>query len=344
MKLSIFARGLTGRPTGRGFLAREMIAALQRAAPDLSIQLFAGDSFDGPGVESLPARGLWRTLRGIGRDVRRTDPGVFWSATHFLPGNLPKALPKVVTLLDLVWRDHPETMSRLRRWGSGWLESGLHRADRIVCISGFTRDRLIAHWPELGPWASVMHLGPNARLKMPSSKLPAHLGIDRPYLLNVDTVEPRKGLPVLIEAMKKLPDLLLVQCGGIGWNVDETLRQARSVPNVRLMGYVPEEDLAVLYRGAVAAVFPSIYEGFHLPPLDAASLGCPIILSDIPVHQEVFQGGAVYFPPNDVEALLARIRSLDRAALSKAGLQIADRYSWDKSAAVLLDVFRSVAR
>ncbi len=355
MNISIFARGMGHRPTGRGFLAHEFAKALPALDPELRLQIFAGEPIEWPGAEVRLARGsnflsdLWRVFVGVGRDVRAWGPDVLWSASHFLPRNLPPRLPKVVTLLDLVWRDHPESMGWRNRLGAGRLEQGLFRADRIACISGFTRDRLVHHFPELAPKASVVPLAANARLaaSTPRPEVVARLGLDRPYVINVDTVEPRKNLPVLFEAMRARPDLVLLQCGGVGWKAGRLLEHAASVPNVRLLGYVPEADLADLYRGAVASASPSIYEGFHLPPLDAASLGCPVVASDIPVHREVLGDGALYHAVGDAEGLGRNLDRLagDPAYRAEKGAELKRRsaaFTWESFAARLLALFREL--
>jgi glycosyltransferase involved in cell wall biosynthesis len=351
VKVAVFARGLTRRPTGRGVYAAEMIRALADMG-GMELDVFAGEPLDVPGCRFRPAHGrtavgsAWRVLRGIGGDLRALGPDLLWSATHFLPRGLPRGLPTVATLLDVVWRDHPETMSRGRRWAASWVEQGLHRADRIVCISQFTRDRLAAHWPRLLPRAEVIHLAPNARL----SALPAdpglltRLGVDRPFVVNVGTLEPRKNLALLLETMKLVPGLLLVHCGPPGWSMERLSESARTNPDVRLLGWVDEPTLAALYRGAIAAVFPSIYEGFDLPAVDAASLGCPLVVSDIPVHREVLGDAPSYFSPGRADEAARGLRELvaspsRQVDLARAARDRAAVYSWKASAQRLRAIF-----
>jgi alpha-1,3-rhamnosyl/mannosyltransferase len=329
-------------------VAREMLQALRRVEPEIQIHLFSGEDPDWPGVRWRPARGggpvgeSWRLLRGIARDVADIQPDVLWSATHILPYGLARTLPKVVTLLDLVWRDHPETMSSKNRRIAEWFEGGLRRADRIACISAFTRNRLLAHWPELAERATVVHLAGSGTLGGSTGT-----SSRRPYVVNVDTLEPRKNVAILLDAITQLPDLDFVHCGGIGWGMDEVLERARGMRSVELRGYVPDSELGALYRGALAAAFPSIYEGFHLPPLDAMSVGCPVIASDIPVHREVLGDAALFVAPHDAGAWAEAMRSLRddparRARLAEAGRRQALGFTWEASARALLRVFQSV--
>jgi len=355
MKLCVFARNLSRRPTGRGYLARELVTSLLKSSPSPSIDLFCSEDPGIPGARVHSARGsgilsdLWRVSRGIASDVVAIRPDVFWGTTHFLPRGLPSSLPKVVTLLDLVWKDHPETLSLKNRWGASWLERGLREATQIACISQFTRDRLEAHFPELAGRAGVVPLSPNPRLAAMAGGadlLRERFGLESPYILNVDTFEPRKNLRLALEAMSRLRQVTFVQCGHPGWNVQKDLNLARSMPNVRLLDYVDEAALAALYRGARACIFPSIYEGFHLPPLDALSLGAPVLASDIPVHREVLGDAAEYFPPSDAGRLEALIDACVRddafrLKLAEKGRSRAAAFSWDAAAARMASMFEA---
>jgi glycosyltransferase involved in cell wall biosynthesis len=357
MKIGVFARSLSQKPTGRGAVARELLEEVVRDAAAPEIELFAGEDIGLRRCRFHPARGsgplgdAWRILRGIGREAAELDLDVFWGTTHFLPRGLPAGLPKVTTLLDVVWRDHPETVRKANRFTSSWMEQGLHESARILCISEFTRSRLTAHWPDLRDRAEVVPLAPNPRLKIPPNFAEicrSRFGLDRGYVLNVDTFEPRKNLKVLLDSMSRLPDVTFVHCGPIGWNVDKDLAYARSLPNVKLLGYVGEEDLGALYAGCLAAVFPSIYEGFHLAPLDACAMGAVVLASDIPVHREVLGDAALYFPSGDSGALERSIRSLqadsgERHRLQTEGPERASQYSWRRSAMAVLSVLRKIA-
>jgi glycosyltransferase involved in cell wall biosynthesis len=356
VKVAVFARALTRRSSGRGVYAAELLRALA-ARGGVELDVFAGEPVDLPGSRYWPARGrtmvgsAWRAWRGIARDLRALAPDVLWSATHFLPRGLPRGLPTVATLLDAVWRDHPETMSRRGRWAAPWLEEGLHRADRVVCISRFTRDRLQAHWPDLAPRAEVVHLAPNPRLgAIPDDPTAtALLGLDRPFVLTVGTLEPRKNLPLLLEAAALVPGMQVVHCGPVGWGVRALRERIGKIPNMRLLGWVEEPVLAALYRRAAAAVFPSIYEGFNLPALDAASMGCPLIVSDIPVHREVLGKAALYAPLGDPGVLAGLLRRLmespeERQTYSRLVRERAALFSWEASARALHDVFRKTCR
>ena len=350
MRLAAFARGLGAQPTGRGFLAWLLIEDLSRLRPDWSILLLSGANPGLGNVDWSRGRGdglvdeALLLLRGVATSVRRYGPDVFWSATHLVPFGLPARLPKIVTFHDAVWRDHPETMKTLNRLASRVGERGLFTADRILCNSRFTRDRLAAHWPSLADRAVVMHLAANPHFLMGVDPEPtlAKFRIHTPLILNVDTVEPRKNLGVFLDCADALPEATFVQCGSLGWKVDGVIARARDMPNVRLLDYVDDDDLNALYLAASAAVFPSIYEGFHIPPLDALRLGCPVVVSDIPVHREVLGDAARYAEPHDSSAFVLQLRSVlddpnETRRLVAAGRERAREFSWRRAAEILAD-------
>lgn len=318
-----------------------MILALRRVRPDIAIHLFASEDPRLDEVEFHPALGhrtsakTWRFLRGAASAIARIKPDALWCPTHVPPLGLPKTLPLILTLLDVVWRDHPESMTFWNRCTSRIGEYTLPRADRIMCISEFTRSRLLHHWPALAERAHVIHLAPRSLVKETTRSASADSAT--PIVANVGTFEPRKNLGVLLDAMARLPDARLVQCGASGWKVDAIVRRAAAMANVTLRGYVSEVDLANLYAHATVAVYSSVYEGFDLPPLHAMSLGCPVVASDIPVHREILGDAPLYFQPSDAAGLATSLRAVfddktTRARLVTAGYARAARYSWDTAA------------
>jgi glycosyltransferase involved in cell wall biosynthesis len=349
--LAILARALDARPTGRGQVARELVLALRRIRPDIQLHVFAAADPGLDGIAFHPASAssrmgaAWRFVAGIGRELEQLRPDAIWSPTHVLPLALPRHIPTVVTLLDLVWRDQPQTMDRRHRWMARVGQRSIVRADRILCISEFTRRRLLHYWPDAEPRARVMHLAPTSSLT--GSTPDANTRVDGAVVASVGTIEPRKNLGALLEAMAVLPELTLVHYGSVGWHVNRLIAKARQLSNVRLMGYGDAASVARLYRSASVAVFPSFYEGFHLPPLEAMALGCPVIASDIPVHREVLGDAALYVDTSNLASLVAALRTIiqnpdERKRRSQAGLERAAMYSWDESARRLLSVVQEV--
>jgi glycosyltransferase involved in cell wall biosynthesis len=165
---------------------------------------------------------------------------------------------------------------------------------------------------------------------------------ERPYVLAVATLEPRKNLSYLLEAyqrsrLKRTHDLRLV--GRPGWN-------APPLPNVTVMTAVDDVQLSALYRGAAALISPSIYEGFGLPLIEAMSLGVPTLCSDIPVHREVTGGLVEYFSLEDLDDLVWRLDRIADPQVEQQGLwrSWAARFTWDACADATILAYRRAAQ
>ncbi len=176
--------------------------------------------------------------------------------------------------------------------------------------------------------------------------------LEAPYFLYVGTLEPRKNLVRLIKAfdmvLRKTPgNVQLVLAGGKGWKYEEILDEIRKLnlhDSVRQLGYVPDEDLPGLIRGARAMVYPSLYEGFGLPPLEAMAVGTPVLTSNTSSLPEVVGEAAVMVDPEDVEAMAVAMERLWtdetwRESLSMKGYQQAQQFNWDRSARETMDLY-----
>ncbi|MGH9937663.1 MAG: glycosyltransferase family 4 protein, partial [Blastocatellia bacterium] len=195
--------------------------------------------------------------------------------------------------------------------------------------------------------------------------LPPHLCQDvldkhqirRPYLLYVGTIEPRKNLLTLLRAYDELlrttprrPQLVL--CGGRGWLCDEVFKlveDLRLQDQVRFTGYVEDADLPALYSAAEAFVYPSLYEGFGLPPLEAMACGAPVITSDVSSLPEVIGEAGLTHAPNDARALTAAMAKLlgdetTREYFRRAGLKQASNFSWERAARETQSVYDELLR
>ncbi|HXJ19716.1 MAG TPA: glycosyltransferase family 1 protein [Polyangia bacterium] len=182
----------------------------------------------------------------------------------------------------------------------------------------------------------------------------ARHGLRRPYLLTVGTLEPRKNLPLLLRAFDRLsrlaPSVDLVVVGGKGWYDGELRAElARRLPagRVHVLGYVSQEDLVALYSGAVAMAYPSHFEGFGLPVVEAMACGAPVVATDVPALREASGGAAALVPPGDDAALAEALRLLivdpdARARACQLGLRRAAELSWEASAARLWALARQI--
>lgn len=182
--------------------------------------------------------------------------------------------------------------------------------------------------------------------KINEEKITQKYSLDEPFLLYVGSVYPHKNIDNLIKAVKKTRIRLLVVCArSVFWErLKKQIKNLKAEKLVELLGFVPDEDLAVLYKKARAFVFPSLAEGFGLPGLEAMAAGLPVLASNIPVFKEVYQDGALYFNPQDPEDMATKIKQLLRdrqleIKLKNKGLEISQKYSWEKMAKETLNLY-----
>jgi glycosyltransferase involved in cell wall biosynthesis len=184
------------------------------------------------------------------------------------------------------------------------------------------------------------------------------VGTGDEFLLAVGTVEPRKNLPTLVSAFEEVvrarpsSPLRLVVAGGRGWMSEATFDAFEKSPargRIVLAGYLGDSDLRALYSSCLAFVYPSVYEGFGLPPLEAMRCGAPVVAGNIPAVAEVTGGAARLFNPRDTSELArALLELLDeegaRRELSQAGLRRAAEFSWERTARMTLEVYGEALR
>lgn len=278
-----------------------------------------------------------------------SDCDVFFGANYFLP-RLHSAIARrrVVTVHDLTYKRFPEL---LQKETLANLESQMMRevaiADAIVCVSESTRHDLLRFYP-IEPSRAVSVL---SGLGAPSSSAPFE-GLPSRYLLFVSTIEPRKNLVALLDAYERLRargayDGALVVVGKIGWKSESLVPRLRQ-PGIVHLDYLPVAQLATVYEKAEAFVFPSIYEGFGFPLLEAMARGVPSIAARSSSLPEIGGDAALYFDPNDIdalEALLLRVVNDEglRADLAARGRARAAEFRWSDAAAKTLAVLKRVA-
>lgn len=265
----------------------------------------------------------------------------------------------VITVHDLGFLHFPDTLTPASRRYYGQIRRAVREADHIIAVSRCTRDdlqRLLGVDPAR---ISVIleAADPSFCPVEPAAALAAarrRLGVDRPYLLFVGSFEPRKNLVTLLEAfalIRRERDVLLALVGRRGWLYEpifERLRALRLEPYVKIVEDIPHAALPPLYSAALALAFPSLYEGFGLPPLEAMACGCPVVASDRAALPEIIGDAGLLVPADDPTALAAallRIISDERlrAELVQRGLARAGAFSWRRAALETLAVYREVA-
>ena len=298
------------------------------------------------------------TLRLV-RSVKQAGIEVYLgTSTYYYPPFFCGPVRKAGIIYDLVWKLYPETMefgNRIRM--ALFTPRNMKKLDLLIAISEQTKkdaQRIL----KLRTPIEAIPLAADERLFYPAPRssvaaVKRKYGIDRPYLLSVSTLEPRKNLRSLIAAYRALPErhrYRLVLVGMIGWierEFFEYLEGSDVREGVILTGYLPAEELAPLYRGASAFVFPSLYEGFGLPILEAMQCGCPVITSNRSSMPEVAGDAAILIDPEDVPSITRAMHAVLtdprlRRTLSVKGKVQARRFSWRRSAQHLLSAITSL--
>ena len=286
--------------------------------------------------------------------------------THFFNYIAPPGVDgkTVITVHDMVYRTYPETVrgctKKILDMG---LASSMKRADMIVTVSEFSKSEIIRYFPQHESKIRVVPCGVDLDRFKPCQQperipeVKKKLGIEGEYFLYVGTIEPRKNLERLINAYnifcqheKDAPKLVLA--GGKGWLYDGIFQRVTDLKleeKVLFTQYIPDEDMNPLMCGALAFVFPSIYEGFGIPPLEAMACGVPVLASNAASLPEVTGDCAVTCDPYSEEEIaegLCRLYSDSelRADLSRRGLERAKTLTWDSSAEKLYSVYKELMK
>jgi glycosyltransferase involved in cell wall biosynthesis len=350
---------------GTEVYARSLIGAMSAAAPehDLVAYLNAEAGRDLPlpdGVERVDCRvrGTSRLGRYAHEQLRlphrvRTD-GIDVLHSLGYVGPLHSPCPHVVTVHDLVHVGHAGGMSRTKRLALGFfVEQTARRADRVITVSEASRAELVAELGIAAADVTVVHEAPPDRPVVDPARdegVLHALGVERPYVLAFSSASPTKNIPRLIDAFvaADLPPSCRLLVVGRRPPDGSVERAAAAHPGrVLLTGFVPDEHVTIALRNATALAFPSTYEGFGLPILDAQHAGVPVACSTAGSLPEIAGGAAVLFDPAstaDIAVALGRVVTDDatRAALVASGTRNAGRFSWSAAAAQTLDVYRAV--
>jgi glycosyltransferase involved in cell wall biosynthesis len=323
-------RTLTARKTGAQRYASELLGRLTGRVE--------------PIAPSRPRQGLGGHLWEQWILPRRLGDDLLFSPSNTGPAGVEK---QVVSVLDLSPVDCPTCMGRAFGWWYRRLwRRLLPRVRRIIAISRFTRDRIVDHYGIDPRKIAVTHLaaGEEFRPAGPDSidAARAAAGIPPgPYVLAVGTIQRRKNLSRLLEAWpivsQRVGDVRLVVVGAVGTGAIYGATDLDRIPDgVHLVGRQGDAHLPGLYSGAELLVYPSLYEGFGLPPLEAMACGTPVVVSDAPALVEVVgkAGRIVDGRHADAiaEGIVASLERTDRRQMRSAAIARAEQFSWDRTA------------
>ncbi len=353
------ASALPRQPAGAGVYTRELAAALARrddvelvvAAPPWA-EIRGGTRVVSPPRGALP-RTVWEQT-GLRKALRDAD---VCHGTHMaIP--LMVSTPTVATVHDLTFFRIPRRYTRAHRWYYRMLARIAARADRIIVPSAAIATATVRYLGYAPERIRVIAEAPRTSFSPASTgemeRVRHQMGLARDYILCLGTAEPGKRAVDAIRALALLEttaNVDLVLAGNPGPLSGALQREAEWLGltgRVHFTGYVRDSDLVALIIGALALVFPSLYEGFGLPPLEAMACGTPVITTNAPAMDEVLGDAALFVPLRDPEAIARCVRRLqdprERADWSARGLAHVQRFSWQKAADETVEVYREVAR
>ncbi len=306
------------------------------------------------------SRSLYRILDeqiGLYREYREFD------LIHFIDYSapvLPIRTPFIVTIHDLTYYKYPQTFTLGSRMIKRLIApNSIRNASRIIADSENTKRDIIDFFPKMEDKIRVIYPGTSKQEKIVDKgsidRIKKKYEICGKYILYTGTLEPRKNLIRLIEAYYRLVnekkiEEKLVLAGKKGWIYKDIFAKVVELnleKRVIFTGYVLEQDKSALYSGAELFVYPSLYEGFGLPPLEAMACGIPVVVSNAASLPEVAGDAGVYINPYEVDSIAQEIYRvlIDqklKSDLSRKGIEQAQRFSWEKTANDIVEVYREI--
>jgi len=360
---------------GIGRYVREMVKALTAHQTPYHYHLFAANGLNHQPEFTSHHNISWHSTRITRRWLERLwyrlhlplpvelwtgSLDIFHQPDFVLPPTRAQA-QTIVTIHDLSFVRLPSfTMPGMLTYLNRWVPYSVKKADHVIAVSKATKQDLIELYQTPPDKISVLYHGITSEfrpiddetvLQAVRQKYGLH---DNPFILTVGTIHPRKNFQRLVEAFAQLqqdvPDLLLVIVGGQGWQCEvvfNEVKRQRVEPYVRFLGFADDTDLPALYNAAMVFAYPSLYEGFGLPVLEAMACGTPVVSSNASALPEVVGTAGFLVEPDDVKGLTNHLGNLlinesERERLSEMGLHQAQQFSWEKMAEGLLGVYQQL--
>jgi glycosyltransferase involved in cell wall biosynthesis len=356
------SRAWSDAPTGTEYYSRALIDALLCLDSPLSFLLYTRatppPNFFPPTnnyeIRAMPFPRAWTHLR-LAYEMGTRPPDALFVPAHVLPPIHPRN--SIVTVHDLGYKYFPDAHKKSARVYLDWSTRWNVRAARVVIAdSQATRDDIVKFYQAPADKIRVVYPAYNARVFHPTrdadaiARVRQKYALSQNYLISVGTLHPRKNYARLIEASARLPaEYELVMVGKKGWHYDSILARAHAwgmTQRVKFLEYAPLQDLPALYAGARLAVFPSLYEGFGFPVLEAQACETPLVCSNASSLPEVAGDGAEYFDPTDVFDMVRALRRVlenpvRREELMARGRENVKRFAWARAAREILEIVSS---
>ena len=278
----------------------------------------------------------------------RNKPDVFFSPTHYIPRFCPWGIKRICTIFDLSYLHFPKMFNAKDLWQlKNWTKFSVENADHVMTISNFSKTDIIAQYGISKEKITVAYPGFNKEV---FKKTQVKTGN---YIIYVGTVQPRKNLIRLIEAVSRIEDLKLFIVGKTkgegreGWMYEDILQAPKKFnieKRVKFLGFVQTEKLPKLLSGALAFVEVSLWEGFGIPVVEAMAAGVPVIVSNVSSLPEIVGKAGLLVDPYSVDQIEQAIRTVVsdkklQQKLSRLGLEQARKFSWDKMAKTILKLY-----
>lgn len=370
MRIGINTFALSGRlgMAGPGRYISELASALVRVSSEHEL-IFFGNADNltllpsggcqkidcGRATIARPLRLLWEQLV-LPILARSYHVDVLHSPTFVSPLALP--CTSVVSILDMTWFTHRNQHTLVKGgYFRAMIPPSARRAARVIAISEASKQDVVDLLGIPAEQVAVTYLGVDSGVFYPHAATDveavlARCGVSQPYVLYVGKLEPRKNLPALIEAFDSIshifPDHSLVIAGNPGWDYQVVYERAKQVScreRICFTGFVSDMDLPALYSGADLFVYPSSYEGFGIPVLEAMACGTPVITSNVSSLPEVAGDAGLLVDPLDIAGLAGVMRRVLTDAelcqqMRKRGLKRAKQFTWEKAAWRTLQVYK----
>ena len=322
--------------------------------PDINLNL--------PGnfkIKKIPTKNRYLRQLYLFRLLKNDSPDIYHSQ-YFLPLLCP--CNSVITVHDVSFIGHPEWWTTKERFIFSFLNNSIKNAEKIIAVSNWTKMEIIRHFNIDENKISVIYNGVCEVFNPDIDKaliyrIKSRYSLPDKYIVYVGRFNVRKNISTLIKAFSIFKgyhknDIKLVLVGKEEWKTEDITRLIYKLNlqnEVISTGYIPNSDLPVIYNSAKIFVFPSLYEGFGLPPLEAMASGVPTITSDIPIFSELFGNVTINVPPLDINEMAKAMEKLIidtsfREDLIQKGLEIAKKFKWDKTAEETIELYKDIIR
>jgi glycosyltransferase involved in cell wall biosynthesis len=355
MRIGIDAGSASGRSTGIGFYTRNLIDYVEKTG-EASFERFVSGKDDLNTLERIKWEniGLLKSASKKKIDLLHV-PGFAGPMFNF-------GIRTVTTVHDLIGMIYPENLGLISRfYWQRWLPACVKNSDLIIADSENTKNDIIRLLGVPEEKICVILLAVDDRFcPLETATLDTvreKYGLPNKFMLNVGTIEPRKNILGLVDAFSGYVndysgEMDLVLVGKKDWGYEQVKEKVEKLgleSRVVFTDYVEDEDLPALYNLAELFVYPSFYEGFGLPVLEALSSGCPVVASNVSSIPEIVGEAGILFAPDDMEGLMNSLKKFDknrsmRLELSDMGIERSKKFSWQRTAEETLEVYRKILK